>query len=222
MQQIDQQQKPSDEEVIVQKIIGGDTALFEILMRRHNGALYKIARGFGFNHQDAEDLMQETHIAAYKNLKQFAYKASYGTWISKIMFRKCLYKANLAQSKNEKPNDFMGESAQPLFNPAETSGPLDSILRKEFSNILENTLQKIPLHYRMVFLLREVEGMNVAETADLLDISPINVKVRLNRAKAMLQKQLETYYTSSSLYEFNLVYCDRVVKNVFEQLQNSL
>lgn len=222
MQQLDQQQDLSDEGLIVQKIIGGDTALFELLMRRHNGVLYKIARGFGFNHQDAEDLMQETHIAAYKNLKQFAHKASYQTWISKIMFRKCLYKTNLAHSKKEKPNDFMGENARPLFNTAETTGPGDAILRKEFSNILENALQKIPLNYRMVFLLREVEGMNVAETADLLGISPINVKVRLTRAKAMLQKQLEIYYSSSNLYEFNLVYCDRVVKNVFEQLQNNL
>jgi RNA polymerase sigma factor (sigma-70 family) len=212
----------SNDAEVIGKILEGDSGAFEILMRRCNPILYKVARGFGFNHQDAEDLMQETHIAAYKNLGQFSFDASYKTWISKIMYRKCLYRTNLAQSKNETPNDFMEEDSQPLFDASETSGPEDSILRKEFSNILESALQKIPVKYRMVFLLREIEGMNVSETADLLAITPINVKVRLNRAKAMLQKKLEAYYNSANPYDFNLVYCDRIINNVFAQIQNNL
>ena len=222
MHELNQKLAIGTDEEIIQKVLGGDTAAFEILMRRCNPVLYKVARGFGFNHQDAEDLMQETHLAAYRNLSQFSFEAAYKTWISKIMFRKCLYKTNLAQSKNEKPDDFMEENARPLFNASETPSPEDSILRKEFSNILESALQKIPVTYRMVFLLREVEGMNVAETADLLGISAVNVKVRFNRAKTMLQKQMETYYHSANPYEFNLVYCDRIVNNVFAQIQNSL
>jgi RNA polymerase sigma factor (sigma-70 family) len=211
-----------NESEIIQKILNGDTAAFEILMRRTNSALYKLARGFGFNHQDAEDLMQDTHVAAYKNLSQFSFGSSYKTWISKIMFRKCLYKSSLAHSKNEKPNDFMEENSRPLFNTSERSGPEDRILRKEFSNILETALQNIPVHYRMVFLLREVEGTSVAETADLLAISSTNVKVRLNRAKALLQKQMESYYNSATPYEFHLMYCDRIVQNVFAQIQRGL
>ena len=73
-----------------------------------------------------------------------------------------------------------------------------------------------------VFLLREVEGFSVQETADLLGITPINVKVRLNRAKTMLQKQLERYYSTSDLYEFNLVYCDAIVKRVFDRIYSTL
>ena len=74
--------------------------------------------------------------------------------------------------------------------------------------------------YRLVFVLREIEGFNVAETAQLLNISTVNVKVRLNRAKAMLQKQLEKMYSSAEIYEFNLVYCDRLVKRIFDQIHS--
>jgi RNA polymerase sigma-70 factor (ECF subfamily) len=95
------------------------------------------------------------------------------------------------------------------------------VLNKELSLILEKSLEKIPVHYRAVFILREVEGLNVAETAEMLDLTPVNVKVRLNRAKNLLQKELEKYYSKAQLYEFNLVYCDSVVENVFRAIRKT-
>ena len=94
------------------------------------------------------------------------------------------------------------------------------LLNKELSNVLEKSLTGIPEIYRMVFVLREVEGFSVAETAELLDITPINVKVRLNRAKTLLQKEIEQFYCQADLYSFNLIYCDAVVHNVFGRIGN--
>ena len=79
-------------------------------------------------------------------------------------------------------------------------------------------MKNIPGIYRTVFILRVVEGFSVAETADLLDITPTNVKVRLNRSKALLQKEIEQFYSRSEVYSFNLVYCDRIVSRVMEKV----
>jgi RNA polymerase sigma-70 factor (ECF subfamily) len=206
---------------IIERIIGGEMVLFEILIRRHNSVLYKIARSFGFNHQDAEDLMQETHVAAYLQLKKFEKRSSYRTWLSRIMVNKCLYKMKFGYFKNERPSSTsIDEESKPLLT-AETPLPGDEISKKELSKILEYALERIPVMYRTVFMLREVEGFNVSETSELLNITPVNVKVRLSRARALLQKELEQAYSSAELYEFHLMYCDGIVKRVFDEIMKS-
>src|SRR4051794_6973615 len=89
------------EHEIISKIQCGERALFEVLIRRYNSLLYKIARSYGFSHHDAEDLLQETHVAAYLNLSGFEERASYKTWVAKIMVHKCLYKLNHGPAKKE-------------------------------------------------------------------------------------------------------------------------
>jgi RNA polymerase sigma factor (sigma-70 family) len=207
------------ENEIIAKIRSGERSLFEILIRRYNPLLYKIARGYGFGHHDAEDLLQETHVAAYLNLSGFEGRATYKTWIAKIMVNKCLYKLNHGPAKKEAPaQEEIHENATPMFTPMQSASDDKNVVRREFSRILQNSLEQVPLSYRAVFILREVEGFSTADTADLLNITPMNVKVRLNRAKAMLQKLLEGLYSSSDLYEFNLVYCDAIVNKVFQKI----
>jgi RNA polymerase sigma-70 factor (ECF subfamily) len=92
-------------------------------------------------------------------------------------------------------------------------------MNKELAKVLEESLQALPLIYRNVFVLREIEGFSVAETAELMNITPVNVKVRLNRAKVLLQKQLEGYYSSADIYEFHLRYCDKIVEGVFQRIE---
>lgn len=207
----------SSDSDIIRKVLEGETAFFEILIRRCNPVLYKIARSYGFNHADAEDLMQDVHVAAFQQLAQFGHRAAYKTWISKIMVNKCLYKLRYGYCRYEVPDgERINEEAVPALTLQSGASTEKTVLNKELSRALECSLQQIPLSYRCVFILREVEGFSVAETADLLEISTVNVKVRLNRAKALLQKQLEQLYTSSELYEFNLVYCDGIVSRVFD------
>jgi RNA polymerase sigma-70 factor (ECF subfamily) len=210
----------STEEEIIQKILDGEMALFEVLIRRYNPILYKIARSYDFDHEEAKDLLQEAHIAAYQNLKNFEKRSSYKTWIAKIMVNKCLYKLSYGSSKYEVTHQTIDENSQPVFSSKNQSTEAN-VLNRELSNILEKGLEKIPVHYRTVFVLREIEGLNIAETAETLNITPVNVKVRLNRAKNLLQKELEKYYSKAQLYDFNLIYCDSVVKNVFNVIKKS-
>jgi len=212
--------KSSDEEII-RKILGGEMALFEILIRRFNSILYKIARSYDYDHEEAKDLLQETHIAAYQNLKKFEFRSSYKTWIAKIMVNKCLYKLSYGSGKYEVSNSIVGENLQPMYTSKKQSTEA-VVLNKELSHILEKSLEKIPVIYRTVFILREVEGLSVLETAEMLNLTAVNVKVRLNRAKNLLQKELEQYYSKAQLYDFNLIYCDGVVKNVFETIKAEL
>jgi RNA polymerase sigma-70 factor (ECF subfamily) len=162
--------------------------------------------------------MQETHVSAFTNLKNFQHKASYKTWVSKILIHKCVYKLSYGYFKNEQPgSDKMHENVKPMFDQPKMATET-IVLNKELSKVLEKSLAEIPLTYRTVFILREVEGFNTNETAELMNSTPVNVKVRLNRAKALLQKKLESFYSSTDIYEFNAVYCDAMVKRVFESL----
>lgn len=219
MQNIPDQTEIQDEKRVIKEILAGDGGLFEILIRRYNPVLYKIARSFGFNHHDAQDLMQDAHIAAFTQLEKFQGRAAYKTWISRIMINKCLYKLQCGYFKNETLSEEKELSRLP-----EKSGPNESqtervLGNRELAKVLGKCLQVIPLIYRRVFLLRAVEGLSIAETAALLNITVMNVKVRLNRAKVLLRKELEQFYTDADLFSFNKVYCDAMVKGVLESLQ---
>jgi RNA polymerase sigma factor (sigma-70 family) len=219
MKSISEQTGISGDREIIVKILDGELALFEILIRRHNAVLYKIARSYGFNHQDAEDLIQETHVAAFSGLKGFEHRSSYKTWLSKILVNKCLYQLKYGYFKNERPrSELLDESVHPLNSVR--SQPANEVAKRELARLIEQSLELIPPAYRTVFVLREVEGFSVAETAELMGITPTNVKVRLNRAKAMLQKELEQFYSSAEIYELNLVFCDKIVKEVFAKIQD--
>jgi RNA polymerase sigma-70 factor (ECF subfamily) len=203
----------------IEKIVKGEVSLFEILIRKYNSVLYKIARSYGFNHQDAEDLMQDTHVSAYMSLQKFEGRSSYKTWISKIMVNKCLYKLKYGYFKNQVPAETaVVSNHQPIYVSTKENQTENVLLNHELASVLEKSLQSIPVMYRTVFVLREVEGFSVAETAELLEITEVNVKVRLNRAKTLLQKQVEQFYSRTEIYSFNLVYCDAIVHNVFERI----
>ncbi len=203
----------------IEKIVKGEVSLFEILIRKYNSVLYKIARSYGFNHQDAEDLMQDTHVSAYTSLQKFEGRSSYKTWISKIMVNKCLYKLKYGYFKNEVSVETAVEPThQPMYVSTKENQTENVLLNHELASVLEKSLQSIPVMYRTVFVLREVEGFSVAETAELLEITEVNVKVRLNRAKTLLQKRVEQFYSRTEIYSFNLVYCDAIVDKVFERI----
>lgn len=205
----------TEAEIIV-RIINGEKALYEIIVRRFNPYLYKIGRSYNYNHEDTQDLMQETFIDAYKNLKQFEGRADFKTWIIRIMMNNCYRKRGKASFKNEIMQDG-NEYSTPMFTNKNTE--TDKIIQnRELGYIIETALGKIPFGYRVVFSLREINGLNVSETAEMLGITEANVKVRLNRAKIMLRRDIENTYSESELFEFNLVYCDPMVENVMNKI----
>ena len=213
---LQQAQTLSDAEII-KRILDGDAILFEILIKRNNASLYRIGVTYGFNHQDVEDLMQETYINAYSSLSKFENRASFKTWIIKIMLNQCHHRSKKFSYKNEKPAEFsLNENIIPMFSS--NTDPNRTASNKELKEIVENAIFQIPADYRIVFSLRELNGLSIAETAEALDITTSNVKVRLNRAKSMLRKQLEEMYNGENLFEYNLIYCDKMVEKVMNKI----
>jgi RNA polymerase sigma-70 factor (ECF subfamily) len=206
-----------EDEEIVHRIISGQIELYEVIMRRYNAYLYKTGRAYGFNHHDTEDLMQETYVSAYYKLAQFEHRSAFKTWLIRIFLNFCYHKKNKAGYLNERIIEAnFNEESTPQFSTA--SKTENKIMSKELGNVIESALSKLAFEYRMVFSLRELNGFSIAETAQSLNISESNVKVRLNRAKSMLRTEIEKTYSPDDIYEFNLIYCDQIVNRVMTQI----
>lgn len=190
-----------------------------MLIRRYNAFLYKIGRTYRYNHQDTEDLMQETYISAYVNLAKFENRSSFKTWLTRIMLNHCFQKKQKFSFQNEITTDSDATlTTNPMFQqPANTE---KNLVNKELGRVLENALSRIDEDYRIVFTLRTLNELSVAETMEVLDLSESNVKVRLNRAKKMLRSEIEKMYSPEDIFEFNLVYCDGMVSRVMTALSN--
>jgi RNA polymerase sigma factor (sigma-70 family) len=202
---------------IIQKIIAGEVALFEMIIRRYNPYLYKTGRSYHYNHEDTQDLMQETFIDAFTSLSTFENRSSFKTWIIKIMLNNCFRKQQKWSFKNIITAEINDQST-PVFSNHHTDTH-KTVMNRELNHVIENALLQIPADYRLVFTLREMNGLNVAEVADVLNISESNVKVRLNRAKTMLRKEVEKSYSTEDIFEFNLIYCDAMVEKVMQKIK---
>ncbi|HQW11145.1 MAG TPA: sigma-70 family RNA polymerase sigma factor [Saprospiraceae bacterium] len=200
----------------IERILGGEKSLYSIIVRKYNPTLYKVGRSYNYSHEDTLDLMQETFVDAYKNMVQYEGRAEFKTWIIRIMMNNCYRKRAKSSFKNEIPLA-VKDNSKPMF--ASSNNDANKVIQnRELGHIIEVALSKIPIEYRMVFSLREINGMNVSETAELLNITEANVKVRANRAKTMLRSQLEKVYTKAELFEFNLIYCDGMVDRVMKEI----
>ena len=207
----------SDDEII-KRIISGERELYEVIIRRYNAYLYKTGRSYGYNHQDTEDLMQETYVSSFYSLSKFEHRSSFKTWLVKIFLNFCYQKRNKSSFLSEKAMDNeIIESAVPQFTTVQKTE--NNIMNKELGQVIETALSKLPLEYRIIFSLRELNGFNVAETAATLNITESNVKTRLSRAKSMLRAAIEKKYSPDDIFEFNLIYCDRVVLHVMNLIR---
>lgn len=204
---------------IIERILNGEKPLYEIIVRRFNPYLYKIGRSYNYNHEDTQDLMQDTYVDAFRNLSQFEQRANFKTWLIRIMLNNCYRKKEKFSFKNEYAQAEINENVNPMFSNS-NNNVNKHMHNHELGHIIEESLNKIPEDYRLVFSLREMTGLNVAETANLLEISEANVKVRLHRAKSMLKTEIEKSYSADEIFEFNLIYChaltDKVMKRINE------
>lgn len=201
---------------VIKQVLDGQKSFYEIIVRRFNPYLYKIGRSYNYNHQDTQDLMQESFVDAYKSLSQFEGRSDFKTWMIRIMLNNCYKKKKKLSFKNEVPVD-LNDNSKPMFSNSNRETE-KVIQNKELGHIIEDALVQLPLEYRMVFSLREINGLRIAETASLMNISEANVKVRLNRAKTMLRNEIEKTYSATELFEFNLIYCNPMVENVMAEI----
>jgi len=204
---------------IIDRIKAGDKPLYELIVRRYNGYLYKVGRSYNYNHEDTQDLMQDTYVDAFRNLSKFEGRSTFKTWIVQIMLNNCYRKKEKFSYKNEFPEDKIKDNLKPMFNYSNNDAN-NQINTRELGSVIERALAAIPEDYRLIFSLREMNDFSVAETAELLKITESNVKTRLSRAKKMLRSEIERSYSETEIYEFNLIYCDAMVDRVMEKIKN--
>ena len=209
----------TDEEV-VSRVLAGEKALFEILMRRHNQRLYRTSRAILRDDAQAEDVVQDTYVRAYQHLGQFAGRAKFAAWLIRIAVNEGLARLRGRQHyeepfpMEEDEGDQMDRFLSPGPNPEQQASS------SELRRLLEESIEALPDSHRTVFVLREVEEMSTTETAEALGITEENVKVRLHRARAILREKLysQASIQSKDAFTFGAQRCDHVVKNVLERI----
>jgi RNA polymerase sigma-70 factor (ECF subfamily) len=199
----------------VSRVKAGDTALFEVLMRRYNRRLFRATRAILRNDAEAEDVMQQAYLNAYAHLGQFAGRASFATWLTRIAVHEASARVRRRRSaEGESMRDRSEDAAASLADGG--PDPEAQLLAGEVRGLLEAAIDALPERYRLTFVLREVEGLGTAETAESLGISEEVVKTRLSRARAMLRSELcrRAGDEIAAAFSFHLSRCDRVVAAV--------
>lgn len=204
---------------VVERVRAGETGLYEIIMRRYNQRLYRIARAILRDDDEAEDVMQAAYVRAFQHLYQFAGDAPFSAWLTRITVNEALQRLRM-RKRSQQLNDFeLNEEG--LMSAVETSpDPEHSASIAELGQLLEEAVLGLPDLYRSVVMMRDIEQLSTAETAAALELSEQNVKVRLHRGHALMRGWLFTRVgeTGSNAFPFLAFRCDRVVSGVFARL----
>jgi RNA polymerase sigma-70 factor (ECF subfamily) len=183
----------TDEAQIIASILAGDTHLFHDLIRPHERSVYAMALSLLHNEADAEDVAQEAFLKAFRNLANFRGESKFSTWLISITLNEA--RGRLRSKKNVKlesldePREGEGTVSPALLRDWREI-PSEALERQEIRRMLQQAITDLPLIYREVFVLRDVEDLSVNQSAEALGISVASVKVRLHRARMMLQKKL--------------------------------
>ncbi|HYC84438.1 MAG TPA: RNA polymerase sigma factor [Chryseosolibacter sp.] len=211
-----------EDEVIVRRIISGEKELFEILLRRYNQTLYRVIRGYLKNPDEVQDAMQNAYLKAYDKLFQFHGDAAFSTWLIRIGINEAL--ARLKHLKKEKTIylDAALESGTAIINqiPDKLMNPEKAIIRQEARHLLEQAIDDLPEKYRVIYILKEIEGLQSSQIEESLGISESNIKVRLHRAKKLLKDGLYQLTSNGHVFEFGNIHCDAVVNFVMRRILN--
>ncbi len=180
-----------DENAMIAKVLAGGTDTFHELIRPYERSVYMMALSLLHNEAEAEDAAQESFIKAYRNLGRFRAESRFSTWLIAIVLNEA---RGRLRRKQPGLTDSIDDTSEGSVTPAQLTDwreiPSESLERKEVRSLIRQALNSLPLPYREVFVLRELEERNVQETAEALGITSASVKMRLHRARMMLQKQL--------------------------------
>lgn len=206
----------TDQEII-DRVLGGEIALYELLVRRYNQRVYRAVRSILRDDAEAEDAMQDAHVAAFQHLAEFEGRAAFSTWLTKIAVHEAL--ARLKKLQRFEPEDFNLDESLIAMNETDAS-PEAATSSSETRALLEEAIMTLPIRYRSVLVMRDVEEMSTLETATALELTEEAVKVRLHRARAFLRKELyrRVGANSTSAFEFGAWRCDRVTEIVMGRI----
>jgi len=206
------------DEQIVARVVGGQTALFEVLMRRHNERIYRAARSIIRDEVEAEDVMQQAYVNAYAHLRQFDGRAKFSTWLTRIAIHEALGRAR--KRGRYESVDFNQEDSSVVRPQITSPDPEHEAFAGELRTLLESAIDTLPDGLREVFMLRDVDGLSTADTAACLTVSEDVVKTRLSRARASLRRDLTARagLVAAETFRFPQPRCDRVVAAVFARI----
>jgi len=206
------------DDVVVQRVLNGEKELYEILLRRYNQTLYRAIRSYLQNDRDVEDTMQDTYIKAYQKLYQFKGDAKFSSWLIRIGINEALMKIRKQKKKQDlSTNDENFDTILQLPNLNQMN-PEEQVINHEIRFLIEKAIDNLPEKYRIVYTLREVEGMSNTEICASLEISASNVKVRFHRAKHLLREALFKISTEASVFEFGNSRCDKITDYVMKNI----
>lgn len=214
---------------LVERVRAGDAAAFELIMRRHNRRLFRLARSVLRNAPEAEDVVQETYVRAFTRLDDFIGPDGFAAWLARIAHNEALGRVrgrDRVVSLHDYVSEHDGETDARRIETMTSHQPDPERLagNGELRRLLEDAIDALPDEFRAVFVLRAVEGMSVAETAEALSIRPETVKTRFHRARHRLQETLGLRFDAlmPAAFEFGGARCDRIVDAVLARLGPSL
>lgn len=209
-----QQDGASDAELIA-RILAGDKVLYTVLMRRHNQRIFRVVRGIIVQDDEAEDVVQQAYFIAFAKLAQFRGDAEFSTWLIRIAVNEAYGRLR----KREKHRTVSLVETAHEVDGASKPTPEDEASRHEMTKLLEDQIDLLPENLRVAFVLRDVEELNTAETALALDISEEAVRVRLHRARQLLQERLSSAMSvAPDAFHFAGERCDRLILGVCDRL----
>ena len=216
---------PQDDAALAARVLAGDGAAFELLMRRHNRRLYRLARAMLRDSAEAEDALQDAYLAAYQSLAGFRGEASLATWLSRVVSNQCLARLRRqARRDNIVPMVALAEPEDiaPAVPDDAIESPDRALLRSQMRTVLERKLDELPEAFRTVFVLRCVEELSVEETAQCLGIPEATVRSRHFRARSLLRESLaqEIDLAERDVFSFGGEHCDRIVAAVLARLED--
>ena len=206
---------PSDEQ-IAERVLAGETALFELLMRRHNPRVYRAIRSILRDEAEVEDAMQQAYVQAYTHLSGFTGGSRFSTWLTRIAMNEALMRVR-SKGRAERAFAVPGtEDGEAMIDPS----PEQRAETRELAAVLEVAIDRLADIYRTVFMLREVQELSTAEAAEVLAVSEDVVKTRLRRAKALVREELFDLVGqgAAEAFQFHAPRCDRVVAAVMDRI----
>lgn len=202
-----------------------DAQAVRTVTQRNNQRLYRVAWCIVRNRSEAEDIVQETYLRAFSVIGQFKGHSSLSTWLTRIAINEALARKRSADRRTQAFNSssvlVMNEYREKLMGSPETrSSPESALMRKQLAKLIESAISQLPESFRMVFVLREVEGLSVEETAEALQILPETVKTRFLRARRRLQKLIDPELRNAmgDAFPFAGADCEALTTKVLERL----
>ena len=195
-----ERRKVIDEDAaLIEAINSGQQNLYYDLVKRYERKLYNFGLRVCWDVRDAEDLVQETFLNVFRYIKDFRYETKFKNWLYKIASSVCIKKKRKSKFAPERElslDEFLPKenSQVPTELPDWASAPVDQLLNQELSDTIRQAITSLPKKYRVVIALRDLEGFSTAETAQILNVTASNVKVRLHRARLFLRETLKEYF----------------------------